>query len=43
MKMLFHLEISELVLVHCNIANNDYKQDSVVLYTFFLINPLVNC
>ena len=23
-----HLEITEVVLVHCNIANNDYQQDS---------------
>ena len=30
-----HLEIVEAVLVHCNIANNDYQQDSRVLYTFF--------
>ena len=22
-----HLEITEVVLVHCNIANNDYKQN----------------
>ena len=29
-----HLEISEVVLVHCNIVNNDYQQDSRVLYTF---------
>ena len=29
-----HLEIFELVLVHCNIVNNDYKQDSRILYTF---------
>ena len=29
-----HLEITEVVLVHCNIVNNDYKQDSRVLYTF---------
>ena len=28
-----HLEITEVVLVHCNI-NNDYQQDSRVLYTF---------
>ena len=28
-----HLEITELVLVHCNIVNNDYQQDSRVLYT----------
>ena len=29
-----HLEIVEVVLVHCNISNNDYQQDSRVLYTF---------
>ena len=29
-----HLEITELVLVHCNIVNNYYTQDSRVLYTF---------
>ena len=29
-----HLEIFEVVLVHCNIINNDYQQDSRVLYTF---------
>ena len=29
-----HLEITEEVLVHCNIFNNDYQQDSTVLYTF---------
>ena len=23
-----HLEIVELVLVHCNLVNNDYQQDS---------------
>ena len=28
------LEITEVVLVHCNIVNNDYQQDSRVLYTF---------
>ena len=28
-----HLEITEVVLVHCNIVNNDYQQDSRVLYT----------
>ena len=28
------LEITEVVLVHCNILNNDYQQDSRVLYTF---------
>ena len=29
-----HLEIAELLLVHCNIVNNDYQQDSRVLYAF---------
>ena len=29
-----HLEITEVVLVHCNIVKNDYQQDSRVLYTF---------
>ena len=26
-----HLEIAEVVLVHCNSVNNDYQQDSRVL------------
>ena len=29
-----HLEVTEVVLVHCNMLNNDYQQDSPVLYTF---------
>ena len=29
-----HLEITELVLVHCNLLNNDYQEDSRILYTF---------
>ena len=29
-----HLEITEVVLVHCNMVNNDYQQDSRALYTF---------
>ena len=37
-----HLEITEVVLVHCNIVNNDYQQDSRVLYRFVPINHLVN-
>ena len=28
------LEITEVVLVHCNIVNNDYQQDLRALYTF---------
>ena len=31
---LSHLEIVELVLVHCNLVNNDYQQDSRILFTF---------
>ena len=27
-----NLEITEVVLVHCNIVNNDYQQDSRILY-----------
>ena len=34
-----HLEITEVVLVHCNIVNNDYQQDSRVLYTFVTNQP----
>ena len=29
-----HLEDVELVLVHCNLVNNDYQQDSRILHTF---------
>ena len=29
-----HLEVVELVLVHCNLVNNDYQQYSRILYTF---------
>ena len=29
-----HLEVVELVLVHCNLVNNDYQQNSRILYTF---------
>ena len=28
-----HLQITEVVLVHCNIVNNDYQQDFRVLHT----------
>ena len=34
-----HLEIAELVLVHCNLVNNDYQQDSRILYTFVPNKP----
>ena len=35
-----HLVITEVVLIHCNIVNNDYLQESCIY--LFLINHLVN-
>ena len=32
----------EVLLVHCNIANNDYQQDSRVSYTLFPNTPFGN-
>ena len=29
-----HLEITDVVLVNCNMVNNNYQHDSRVLYTF---------
>ena len=29
-----HLEIIDLVLIHCNLVNNNYQKDSRILYTF---------
>ena len=29
-----HLEVVELVLVHCNLVNNDHQQDSRILFIF---------
>ena len=34
-----NIEMTEVILVYCNIVNNDYQQDSRVLYT--LINCLI--
>ena len=34
-----HLEVVELVLVHCNLVNNDYQQESRILYTFVSNKP----
>ena len=34
-----HIEIAEVVVVHFIIFNNDYQQDSRVLYTFVLNKP----
>ena len=35
-----HLKITEVVLVHCNILNYDYQQESCIHW--FLIHHLVN-
>ena len=35
-KNLSDLEIIELVLVNCNIVNNNYQKNSGILYAFFL-------
>ena len=34
-----HFEITEVVLVHCDIANNDYQHDLRVLQMFVRNNP----
>ena len=34
-----HFEITEVVLVHCDIVNIDYQQDSGFLHTFFSNKP----
>ena len=36
---MLHLEITEVVLIHCDIVNNDYQQDIRVLYTFVPNKP----
>ena len=38
-KMYLIWEITELVLVHCNIVNNNGQKDSRVLYTFVPNKP----
>ena len=35
-----HLEITEVAIVHCNIVNNNYQQNSKILYTFVLNKSL---
>ena len=32
---LLYVEIAEVILIHCNIVNNSYRQHSRALYTFF--------
>ena len=34
-----HLEIVELVLIHCDIVDNNYQQNSRILYTFVPNKP----
>ena len=34
-----HLKVTEVLLVHCNIVNNDYQQNSRVLHTFVSNKP----
>ena len=34
-----HLEVVELVLIHCNIPNNSYQRNSIILYTFVPNKP----
>ena len=37
-----HLEIAEVILVYCNIVNNDYQQDARVSYAFLPNKPFGN-
>ena len=37
-----HLEITELVSVHCNLVNSHYQQDLRMLYTFVPNKPFGN-
>ena len=34
-----HLEVVELVLVHCNLVNIDYQQELTILYKFVPNKP----
>ena len=34
-----HLDITEVILVHCNLVNNDYQQDLRMLFTFVPNKP----
>ena len=38
-----HLKITEVILVQCNIVNNDYQQDSRDLLDFLQMDHLVVC
>ena len=34
-----HFEVVELVLIHCNLVNNNYRQNSRILHTFVPNKP----
>ena len=34
-----HLDIVELVLIHCNLVNNNYQPNSQILYAFVPTKP----
>ena len=34
-----HLEVIELILIHCNIVDNSYQQNLRILYTFVPNKP----
>ena len=36
------MKITEVVLIYCNVVNNDYQLDSRVLYTFVPNKPFCN-
>ena len=38
-KIVPYLEITEVILIHGNIVNKCYQQNSRVLYTFIIKNP----
>ena len=37
-----HLEIVELVLIHCDLVNDNHQQNSRILYTFVPNKPFVS-
>ena len=39
LKLADKLEVVELVIIHCNIINNNYQQDPRILYTFVPNKP----
>ena len=36
---MLRIEVAEVVLVQCNLVDNEYQQKSKVLYTFMLNKP----